>query len=308
MQSHGTTFQNPMNSSLFVTGATGLLGSVLVPLAVQRGYSVTALAHTTPGSFDQCVNIAADLAQFHSITALLNTSQPSVLIHAAALTDVDYCQIHQNETYRLHVEATANLADWAAQHHARFIHISTDSVFDGTKGDYAEEDTPGPVNYYAQTKWEGERTVQAKLPDAIIVRANFFGWSPRKKLGLAEWMLQSLINKKTISTFTDVCFSPLFTADLANLILDLTESNTSGIFHLASKDQVSKHEFAQQLSDIFGLPARLSPISIDQFAFKAPRPKNTSLCVVKISSHLRRTMPSVREGLLAFKTAAKGKF
>jgi dTDP-4-dehydrorhamnose reductase len=147
-----------------------------------------------------------------------------------------------------------------------------------------------------------EAAVANYLPDALILRTNFYGRNFRQKLSLAEWMLKQLAQRERFPAFADVRFNPLLVSHLARMILDLMRHRASGVFHAAARDECSKYEFALLIAEIFGVDANeVIAASVDDFGFAAQRPKNTTLAVDKISDFLGRQMPSVEEGLRSFK-------
>ncbi|MGH9709797.1 MAG: SDR family oxidoreductase, partial [Candidatus Acidiferrales bacterium] len=187
-------------------------------------------------------------------------------------------------------------------HGARFVFISTDSVFDGRRGHYSEEDQPAPVNEYARTKLAAEEAVRKWLSDALIVRTNFYGWNFKQKSSLGEWMLERLVRREQLPAFANVRFNPLLVNHLGKIILNLVARGAKGVFHVAARNECSKHEFALMIAEIFGLDTgEVRPASVDDWGFNAQRPKNTTLAVDRISRFLRREMPSVEEGLRSFK-------
>ena len=290
-----------MKKRLIVTGASGLFGTSLA-LQASRGFNVAALYHSNHVSIPGCDSRSCDLRNRKQTLQCLDNLRPDIIIHSAAITDVEQCEADRKLAEQLHVTTTSDLANWAQHHGSYFVYIGTDSVFDGIRGQYREEDTPGPINYYARTKLAGEEVVRDRLLQGLIVRTNFYGWNCQDKLSLGEWILRGLIRRERLTMFTDVKFSPLLVNDLAQIILELIENQASGTFHIAARDHCSKYLFALWLGKIFGLKTdTLIPISVDEFHFKARRPKNTSLAVEKVSQFLGRSMPSVEEGLLSFK-------
>ncbi len=297
-----------MKKRLIVTGGSGLFGTSF-SLQAARGSDVVALYHSNEVSIPGGESRFCDLRDRNQTLKCLNDVRPDVIIHSAAITDVDQCEADPKLADQLHVTTTLDLAGWAQSHGSYFVYIGTDSVFDGKRGQYREEDIPGPVNYYARTKLAGEEAVRNRLSQSLIVRTNFYGWNSQGKLSLGEWILRGLIRRERLTMFTDVTFNPLLVNDLCQIILELIENQASGTFHVAARDHCSKYLFAQWLGEVFGLKTdTLIPISVDTFHFKAQRPKNTSLAVEKVSQFLGRNMPSVEEGLFSFKALLDNRF
>jgi len=291
----------PRKNVLLVTGSSGLLGANLAMEAPSE-HQVVLLdqGHLAPPVSSPVLR--CDLTERDRVIQCLDSVRPDVIVHCAAIVDVERCELEPESAERINVHAVATLADWAGERGARLVYISTDSVFDGEVGLYSEEDAPRPLNHYARTKLAGENAARAQAPKALIVRTNFHGWNLQEKLSLSEWVLRGLLHRERLTMFTDVRFSPLLVNDLARIILDLVSLEATGTYHVAARDDCSKHEFALLVGEVFGLKTdTLVPISVDNFPFKARRPKNTSLRVEKTSNFLGRAMPSVEEGLLSFK-------
>ncbi len=286
---------------VLITGATGLLGNALVPEAERRHLRYTALYCKDRPDVLRPEFKRLDITQKQELLRLLDQVKPSVIIHSAAATDVDRCEMDLTWCKQLNVEATQTLAGWAEKNGALLVYISTDSVFDGTRGAYSEEDTAGPLNEYAKSKYQGEEEVRRITTNHLILRTNFYGWGTGDRLSLGEWVLRSYLRHEPIKTFTDVRFSPLFTPDLAEAVFDLAAGKARGTYHLGSREACSKHEFAMLVSKVFGLESEVTPVSVDTFQFRAARPKDTSFNVEKVSRELKRSMPTLLEGMKRFK-------
>lgn len=286
---------------ILVTGASGLLGASVVSVALEHSREVVGVYHRHSIVRSGATLLAVDLTEESNTQRVFEDLRPRAVIHCAAETNVDWCQVHPKETNRINVEAAGRLAGIAFRMSARFLYVSTDSVFDGTRGNYAETDHPSPLNVYAQSKWQGEQEVLARNPDAIIARVNLYGWNVQHKQGLAEWILGRLLAEETVPGFTDAIFSPILSNDLAEILLAIVDRNVSGLYHVAGSEPVSKYEFARRIAVTFGLDAgKVTPARIAEVRLKAPRPRNTSLNVGKVCGALGRSMPDVNSGLRRF--------
>jgi dTDP-4-dehydrorhamnose reductase len=191
---------------LVVTGASGLLGANLLLTASRLGYEGAGITHRHMLRIPGVTVLSANLADEAVARKLISELKPTSIIHCAAATNVDWCEDHPQEAERINVDASRWLAEIACQLQAHFVYISTDSVFDGERGDYREEDEPAPVNVYAQTKLLGERAVLGINPAALVARVNIYGWNVQNKLSLAEWILAQLRAGEVVPGFTDVFF------------------------------------------------------------------------------------------------------
>lgn len=244
----------------------------------------------------------ANLIDFATTRELLLELRPDTIIHCAAATNLDWCESHAEESEQLNVHASSLLSEIARDLKAQFIYISTDAVFDGTRGNYSEMDKPCPLNVYARTKLAGEHAVLERHGSALIVRVNIYGWNAQQKLSLGEWFLKQLQEEKEVPGFTDVTFCPILVNDLAGVLLRMLDRGLSGLYHLAGSERISKYEFGRCVAKTFGLdPAKVVPSRIVEAKLKARRSLDISLNTTKISQTMGVEMPSVEAGLRRFR-------
>lgn len=286
---------------ILVTGASGLLGASVALLAREQGRKVVGLHHCHSVQMDGLKSLGADLADPAEIRRIFLQVKPSVIVHCAAATDVDWCEEHPEQAHGINVEMPAAIAEMAAQSDARLLYVSTDSVFDGGRGNYTETDTPSPVNVYAKTKLQGEREVLRQNPTASIARVNLYGWNAQNKESLAEWILKQLGLATVVPGFSDVYFCPVLANDVAEVLLALLDQNLSGLYHIVGSERISKYEFARRVASTFGFdPGQVISTHLADAKLKARRPHDTSLNTEKICAALGRPMPDVEEGLGKF--------
>lgn len=286
---------------LLVTGASGFLGGSVCLEALGSGRPVVGAVHR--GFCDQSglrvVN--ADLTAPSAAKDLLRRLEPRWVVNCAGFTNVDACERDPEQARALNVDLPQMLAAACADAGVGLVHISTDSVFDGERGNYSEQDAPAPLNVYAQTKLEGERAVLEALPEALVLRTNFIGVSQSSRAGLADWMAMTLESGERIQGFTDVTFAPLLTNEVARLILAAIESRLQGLYHAAARDACTKYDFACRLCACLGLDTTLvDRASIAAAGLAARRPLNTSLSSSRIEGALRRPMPSVDAAIAGY--------
>ncbi len=287
---------------LLITGASGMLG---INLAVQamRGHEVTGVDRGKLKSAPFPV-VQADFSHPQAFIPALDTARPDWVINCAALANLDECEKHPGEATILNTDLPRELAAACAKRNIKFIHLSTDAVFDGTRKDpYSEEDEPNPLGIYSQTKLEGERAVQEANPSAIVARVNFFGWSLGGQHGLAEFFFNNLSEGKNVHGFTDVIFCPLWVNDLSRLLLAMLEKDLSGLYHVVGSQPISKYQFGVAVAHTFGLQEELiSPRSVEGSGLTAKRSHNLWLSVHKLSTDLGCEIPSFSTGLSGFYT------
>lgn len=286
---------------LLVTGASGLLGLNLSLYAHNLGYVVDGWTNDTRLPNAPFTVRQVNLLDLDEIQTQVDKVNPDVIIHCAALANLDRAEAEPDLAFRLNADVPGEIAKIADVKGIPLVHISTDSVFDGKTGDYCENDTVSPVGIYTQSKVEGEKAVQKFNADAIIARVNFYGWSLSGKRSLAEYFYTNLSENKPINGFTDVIFCPLYVRDLVNILLEMVKKDLKGIYHVLSSEKLSKYAFGVAIAHKFGLDQTLiTPISVKDATLKAVRSPNMTLRVDKLTADLGHTLPNVNDGLCAF--------
>lgn len=291
--------KDAVRKKILITGVSGMLGSNLA-YYFKDSYDILGLYNTHPVEIDGAQTLPVDILSENSIKNTMDNFNPDIVIHCASLTDIDYCEGNKSETYRVNVLGTKNLVESANSCNAKIIYISSDSVYDGSKGNHSETDQIKPQNYYGVTKYEGELEV-LKRSNSLILRTNIFGWNVQDKFSIAEWILHELNGKVQINGFRDVYFSSIYTFDLAKILEKAIDQDLAGTYNCGSSDSISKYEFARFLAQRFSLEEELvNPISIDDFKFKAKRGKNLSLNISKLAKALNCSFPQISDTIEAF--------
>lgn len=285
---------------ILITGASGLLGLNLA-LEAARQHTVFGTVHSHDLNTNLFQVLSADLLAPGALEQILEEAQPDWIIHCAALAMVDACESDPELARKLNTDLPRRLASLVARGGARLVHISTDAVFDGRRGDYSEGDAPNPLSVYAHTKLDGERAVAEAHPGAIIARVNLFGWSLTGKRSLAEFFVNHLTAGKPVMGFTDVYFCPLLVNDLADLLTHMLDKGLSGLYHVVSGECTSKYDFGVRIAHRFGLDASLiQPTSVTQGGLQAARSPRLTLRTDKLASALGMSLPSLSTGLERF--------
>jgi dTDP-4-dehydrorhamnose reductase len=287
---------------ILITGASGLLG-INLAFEAMREHEVIGVDRGKLRSAPFQV-VRADLRQKDTIDPLIDSTQPDALIHCAALANLEKCEEDLAQAKALNTDLPATLATACARRKIRFVHISTDAVFDGTKEDfYTEEDETSPPGVYSQTKLDAEYAVQEADPHAIIARVNFYGWSLGGHRSLAEFFVNNLREGKNINGFTDVIFCPMLVNDTARLLVEMLQKDLSGIYHVVGAQPMSKYQFGVEIARTFELDENLiSPRSVERSGLTAKRSHNLWLSTHKLSTDLGREIPSFSTGLAEFYT------
>lgn len=277
---------------LFITGGSGLLGSKFGNIRGEK-YELITTYHSNPGENSILFDLTDEKDVYRKITSL----NPDAVIHGAALTDVDYCEDHRSEAWDVNAQGTENIVKSCEKTESKLIYVSTDFVFNGKKGMYAEEDETDPLGYYAYTKLKGEEFVQNSDLNYAIARVSvLYGW--HRKMNYVTWVIDQLKNGNPINIVTDQYNSPTLADNAAEAIIKMFEKDVKGIYHTAGSERVSRYDFARNIAEVFSLNQDLiRPISSDDLIQKALRPRDSSLSVEKIQKDLDIKMLNTKEGL-----------
>ncbi|HEY9075506.1 MAG TPA: SDR family oxidoreductase [Anaerolineaceae bacterium] len=282
---------------LLVTGASGLLGFSLA-YQVRDQFMVTGVANRHDLRSAPFTLLVNDLTAPGSLEALYFAAKPEIIVHCAAIANLEQAEANPTLAQRLNAEVPGEMASLARQKGVQFLHISTDAVFDGTRGNYREEDTPNPLSVYARTKLAGEQAVTQANPDALIARVNFYGWSLTGQRSLAEWFINNLKAGRRVTGFTDVFFGPLQVNLLVEILLKMLARGLSGIYHVVSSETLSKYDFGVRLAERFGLnPELITPGVLASSGLVARRSPRLTLDPAKLSLALGEPLPGQAAGI-----------
>ena len=238
------------------------------------------------------------------LTGLVRETKADLILHCAAIANIDICEKEPEKAKRINSEIPGELAAAAKKYDVKFIHISTDAVFDGDDcgpDGYRETDKPNPISIYAETKLKGEENVLAENPDALAARVNFYGWSMGGKRSLAEFFFNNLSSGTQIKGFDDVFFCSLYVRELTDLLIEMAGSDAKGIYHVFSSDHQSKYAFGVMIAKIFGLdPGLITPVSWKDGGLNASRSPNLIMNTEKLQKLLGHPLPAQRENLEHF--------
>jgi len=271
---------------LLITGASGLLGHKVAQLAIQKEHEVYSIYKEHPINLGTPIKL--DLANSSEIAKVIIRIKPEAIIHTAAYTNVDGCETNKDLAWKVNAEATKHIAIASTNTNAHLTYVSTDYVFDGENGLYMEEDQPNPIGYYGYTKLKGEEFVEKFSQEWCITRTSVvYGWGQTQKLNFATWLISNLKQGKEVKILTDQHVSPTLNANLAEMLLEISEKRITGILHTAGDTRASRYKFALKLAQIFNLNTNLiKPAKMSEIAWKAKRPKDSSLNVSKADALL----------------------
>ena len=279
-----------------VTGSAGLIGSQLVNDLEKSGEIVYSCYNNVKPLCG--IPTKLNLLNFADIHKIFKKIQPDVIIHSAALTDVEKCEVESELANLLNVKSTEIIAKEAENFGSYLMYISTDYVFDGKKGSYKETDLTNPLNNYGKTKLSGEKIIEDKTSKWSIIRTSTpFGVHPFKKT-FPVWVYENLKINKKINILDDQLTSPTYVPNLSKMILEIITRNLEGFFHLSGSTKISRFEFAKMIATKLNLDlSLLSPVKIDTMPWKAIRPIDSSLDISKINTILKTKSYTIEQSL-----------
>lgn len=288
-------------TQFLVTGVSGLLGLNFALAVDGKKHQVTGVANTTPMLWSTFKNVQAELTEPAVVEELIETHKPDVFLHCAAMANVDACEANPQMAQQVNADLPGIIGEACYRHSIRLVHISTDAVFDGSTGNYTENDAPNPLSVYASTKLAGENAVLSANPEALVTRVNFYGWSAAGNRSLAENFVNTLAADKEMMGFTDVEFCPMNVLDLSALLVEAAGMDLHGRYHLVGPEAMSKYEFGRRIAEKFGFNASLiKPMSVKDSGLKAARSPRLTLSTEKIRNALAHELPDFSDGLQKF--------
>ncbi|HWV22621.1 MAG TPA: dTDP-4-dehydrorhamnose reductase [Thermomicrobiales bacterium] len=262
---------------VLVTGAGGQLGSYLLPALRDAGYDVRGMGHSEGPDID----MAVDITDRTQVARAMMAAKPDIVIHAAAMTNVDGCEEHPADADTVNHLGSANMAQIAAGQGAWLIGIGTDFVFPGDGGaPYAEDDPTAPISVYGCSKLAGERAILRADPSFAVARTAWLYGGAGKHF--PRTVLNVLRQHGKMDVVDDEVGSPTFAGDLAHAIVALLPHRPAGIFHLINEGAASRYELARAVATAADIdPDLVSPISTRDFLARYPlparRPANSTL-------------------------------
>lgn len=290
-------------TNILIIGANGFTGRrMLMDYSLNPDYKVTG------SSFKEDIQpggnyrfIQADIRDPRAVEFLLDEVRPEVLINTAALSVPDYCDTHRAEAEALNVTAVEHLARNCRKHGSRFIHLSTDFVFDGkAERLYNEADIPNPVNYYGVTKLEGEKRVAACCTDYAIVRVVVvYGKAlPGQHGNILQLVANRLRKGQEIRVVSDQWRTPTYVGDISVGVEQLINHPANGIYHICGDECLTIAQIAYRVADYLRLDRSLiHPVTTEEMQEAIPRPRFSGLSIEKAQSELGYTPHSLEEGM-----------
>lgn len=278
-----------------VLGSSGFLGSHLGFSLPREGWEVSGVARHEVPYFPRSTTVSSA----EDIAAYLENAGVEVVINAIAMASHEVCDADPSGASRINAELPGVWAKVCQAVGVRFVHISTDAVFDGkSAGLYSEDDGTQPQSVYGATKLAGEESVRLANPESLILRTNFFTWSRSGDVGILDFFYGALSKGAAITGFTDYRVSSLYAGHVSEAMVGLVELGASGLFHCVAKEPMSKYDFGLAVAKEFGLnSASLAKGSLAEATHLVSRGRNLGLSTAKMESVLGRAMQESVDGL-----------
>lgn len=293
-----------MKKKLLITGSNGLLGQKLVALLVNNP-EVELLA-TSRGEnklaelYPALPFVSLDVTNAAEVEQVMAAHRPTHIIHTAAMTNVDECEVNREACWQLNVEAVKFLTEAAEKYNSHLIHLSTDFIFDGAAGPYDETAAANPISYYGESKLAAEEIVRASAGKWAIVRTvlvygivHDYGRS-----NIVLWVKNSLEKQQTIKVVNDQFRTPTLAEDLAMGCWLIAQQDATGIFNISGKELLTPYDMALQIADFFNLDqAYITRADASSFTQTAKRPARTGFNIQKAEQELGYQPHSFPEGI-----------
>jgi dTDP-4-dehydrorhamnose reductase len=284
-------------STWLVTGAQGFLGSN-AGVFLQGKAETVGQVRTGTASRAFTSSAAIDLTNTESVTRLVEKVKPNVIFHSAAMSSHEACESDPAGALLVNAGATESLSAAASSCGALMVYISTDAVFDGSRGFYAEGDPTNPFSVYGESKLAGEEAVRSATDHHLILRTNFFGWSPSGTRSILEFFVNGFRSHTEMRGYTDFTVTSIYAQQLLAATAALVESGSTGTFHVASRDALSKYDFGRAVAQTFSFDSSLlSPSTSASAGHSTSRSRDLSLSTAKLESVLGLPLPSQAEGI-----------
>ena len=286
-----------------IVGGSGLLGGHLIQFA-KNEFELVATFNSHPFEMEGCRSIYMNIKDCDKTKSAIIKERPDLVSLTAAQRNVDYCERNHDEVRKVNVEGARNVALASKEVEAKFIYLSTDLVFDGTRKRYDEDDETNPLNHYGKTKLEGENEVSNAKEDSAIARVSvLYDWNLfDHTFNFVAWVYNNLKRGKQMRLFTDQYRNATYIKNACEALLGIYKRDEKGVFHLAGKNCVNRHYIGKKVAEIFGFDDDLiSTCTSDEGDWLAKRPKRCCLSVEKMEKQLCIKSMSIEEGLAAMK-------
>ncbi len=299
-----------MMNKLLIIGGSGFLGGHLADMAPCQ-WDTFASFYTTPIKKNRRFKtIRLDIRSKEDVETVIFQISPRVIINTAAVPDIYKCETKDALAWGVNFTGAENIADAAEKTGARLIHISTDLVFDGIKGNYSEEDIPKPISIYGKSKLAADDYIKSSNSNYFIIRPSLiYGWPLNSSSSFFENLLKRIQHGQTYRGFTDEFRNPIYVKELGAVILRMARANTSNeVFHVSGPEKMSRYDFATRACTAFDLETALVlPAKTDNYPLGHLRPRDCSMDISKIQKTIDECILGINEGFYDMKKLSETK-
>jgi dTDP-4-dehydrorhamnose reductase len=288
---------------ILVTGSNGLLGQKLIEkLSKAENIKVIATArgqNRLPFA-ENYKFVSLDITKKEEVTAVFDAEKPDVVIHTAAMTNVDQCETEKDACWDLNVKAVEYLLEASKKHNSFFVHLSTDFIFDGKEGPYDERAEANPLSFYGWSKYAAEKLViNSDVKWAIARTVLVYGIAhDMSRTNIILWVKNSLEQGKSINVVNDQWRTPTLAEDLADGCILIAQKEAEGIFNISGKDLLNPFQMAIMTADYFNLDKSLiTEVDGTKFTQPAKRPAKTGFILDKPIAVLGYNPKTFQEGI-----------
>jgi len=288
---------------VLITGSNGLLGQKLVQLILDKGDELIATArgeNRLPLPEDDYTYRQLDITNREEVISVIGEVKPDVVIHTAAMTNVDQCETEKEACWKLNVDAVEYIIEACEQTDCYLVHLSTDFIFDGEDGPYDEAGIPNPVSYYGDSKLAAEKLLfNSKIKYGIARTVLVYGIAhDMSRSNIILWVRGSLESAKEIKVVDDQLRSPTLAEDLAMGCYLMAQKRAEGVFNISGKDLLTPYDMAIKTADFFNLDtASMTRADASSFTQTAKRPPKTGFIIDKAKTELGYDPHSFDEGI-----------
>ena len=296
-----------MIKKIVITGSNGLLGQKLVNLFSRiEHFEVVAISRGTNrnDTAENYTYYTIDITDRKKLINLLDDVKPDYIMNCAAMTNVDECEKEKEKCDAINVDALKTIIEASVKYNTHLIHISTDFIFDGENGPYAEDDEPNPINYYGLSKLKGEELIaQAKINYTILRTILVYGLVDNmSKNNIVSWIKNAVENKQTITIVHDQFRMPTLVDDLADACMLAIQNEAYGVYNVSSSELLSIYQLALQVADAFNLDKTyIKSIPTSQLNQPAKRPPITGFILNRSQKKLELPIAPFKDRLQVFK-------
>jgi dTDP-4-dehydrorhamnose reductase len=280
---------------LLIVGSNGMLGHEILNVMMDSYeiYTINRNCDDSPGIKKSYIK---DITDFKGVKSIITEIKPDIVVHTAAIVDIEYCEANPEKCYLVNYYAVKNIVDYLSID-VLFVYISSESVFSNLEIPPCETSPKNPINLYYKSKSLSEDYILHNHNCSIIIRTNMYGFHKNWRGSLVEWAINNLKSNVEFPGFHDVLFNPLYTKQIALIIEKLFSLNFNGIIHLGSETPISKLEFIVKLAIELGYDQNLVyPKSIDDLNV-VPRNKYAVLNTEKLRKIVDKSLYSLNKGI-----------